>query len=81
MYNGSGAVALAKEFAQTSKLIIDNKIDTDKLFNECYSDMLWIHDNNLPKDEEAWIINTFDFISAVVNKMKKYPEGFNLKCQ
>lgn len=79
LYNGCGAVALAKEFAYTSKLIIDNNIDTGKLFNECYNDMLWIHDNEVPIERECWLINTFDFLAPVVEKMKLYPTAWKLQ--
>lgn len=41
--------------------------------------MLWIHDNEVPIERECWLINTFDFLAPVVEKMKLYPTAWKLQ--
>lgn len=79
LYNGSGAVALAKEFAYTAKYIVDNIPDLDLACEELYQDMRWAHDGVVPVDRETWFMNTCDLLEVVVRRMEKYPKGFRLR--
>jgi hypothetical protein len=79
LYKGEGVEPLAKDFAFISQKIVNRRLVLEDLFNECYNDMVYVHEAEPPELEVNFLVNTFDLIGCVVNKMKTTGQVLKLK--